>query len=69
MLTVRWAQQGERITRGVVYVCPAGSSFLVQADGTLTLVPITSLRDTLLAADLFFHQWPKIMPTARWPLC
>src|SRR5215472_8300734 len=54
VLQVRWAKPGERITSGVVYVCPAGSSFLVQADGTLTLVPITTQRETLHTADRFF---------------
>src|SRR5215472_3144432 len=54
VLKVRWAKQGERISGGGVYVCPAGSFFLVQPDGTLTLFPITSLRDALHGADRFF---------------
>jgi hypothetical protein len=55
VLKVRWARQGERITGGGVYICPAGSFFLVQPDGTLTLFPITTLRDALYGADRFFE--------------
>src|SRR5262252_6767453 len=37
VLKVRWAKHGDRLTGGVVYVCPAGSSFQVHDDGTLSL--------------------------------
>jgi GAF domain-containing protein len=53
-LMVRWAQQGDRLRAGVVYLCPPGWSFLVRPDGTMTLAPLATRRDTLRAADRFF---------------
>src|SRR5262245_58405629 len=42
VLKVRWAQQGDRLTSGVVYISPAGHSVLVRPDGTLVLAPIAT---------------------------
>jgi hypothetical protein len=53
VLKVRWAEQGDRLAAGVVYVCPPGSSLQVTPDGTLTLVPMATSRQALHAADRF----------------
>jgi hypothetical protein len=52
-LNVRWARHGDRLMPGVVYLCPAGSVFIVRSDATIGLTPIASRRDTLRSADLF----------------
>ncbi|AUS99521.1 hypothetical protein CLI64_03480 [Nostoc sp. CENA543] len=36
-LTVRWAHEGEKLMAGVVYVCPPGHYFIVNANGTISL--------------------------------
>lgn len=54
VLQVRWAQQGDRLRAGVVYLCPAGYAFLVRPDGTLTLAPTATRREALHGADRFF---------------
>ena len=54
VLKVRWARQGDRLAAGVVYVCPAGSSILVNPDGSLGLLPAATLHERLHAADRFF---------------
>jgi hypothetical protein len=54
VLQVRWAQQGDRLMAGVVYLCPAGYAFLVHPDGTLTLAPTATRREALHGADRFF---------------
>ena len=53
-LRVRWAQQGDRLAPGVVYISPPGHSVVVRPDGTLVLTPIATRLDGLHAADLFF---------------
>src|SRR5262245_65059968 len=53
VLKVRWARQGDRLAAGVVYVCPVGSSLVVNPDGSLTLVPRVNLYERLHAADCF----------------
>jgi hypothetical protein len=53
-LKVRWAREGDRLSAGVVYVCPMGATILVTPDGRLKLAPIATVRERLYAADRFF---------------
>src|SRR5215813_8169947 len=53
-LRVRWAQQGDRLAPGVVYISPPGHSVVLRPDGTLVLTPISARLDGLHAADLLF---------------
>ena len=53
-LKVCWAQHGDRLTAGTVYVCPVGRSFVVRADGTIALDDLASRSDSLHAADRLF---------------
>jgi len=53
-LKVRWARHGDRPAAGVVYVSPAGSSLVINSDGSLALVPVSRLCERLHAADFFF---------------
>ncbi len=53
-LEIRWAQEGDRLRAGVVYLCPAGWSFVIRDGGTVGLAPMETRRDRLRAADHFF---------------
>jgi hypothetical protein len=53
-LKVCWAQQGDRLRSGAVYLCPPNHFFFVRPDGTLGLSPMSVRREALSAADLFF---------------
>ena len=54
-LEVRWAEHGDTIRPGVVYVCPAGHVFLIHADGTIVLAPTATHRERLQAGDRFLQ--------------
>jgi len=53
-LKVRWAQQGDGLRAGVVYLCPGGWSFIVRPGGTVGLAPMETRLDMLRPADRFF---------------
>jgi hypothetical protein len=53
VLTVRWAEQGDKLTLGTVHVCPSGCSCFVHSDGRVALQTVTHL-DILHTADHLF---------------
>lgn len=54
-LKVRWANQDERLTAGVVYVCPPGHYFVVHANGTISLAPQATKQGWLQGVNRFFE--------------
>src|SRR5262245_27905171 len=54
VLRVRWARQGDRLRAGVVYLCPAGRTFIVLPGGTIALAPAETPFDMFRSADRFF---------------
>jgi len=53
-LTVRWAQQGELLKAGGVYICPPGLSCFVHPKGAITFTRTTAASDILHGADRLF---------------
>jgi two-component system chemotaxis response regulator CheB len=59
-LPERWAQSGDRLRAGVVYVCPPAHAFAVAADRTIALVSATTRRARQCAADRLFTSVAEI---------
>jgi hypothetical protein len=53
-LDVRWAQQGDQLMAGVVYVCPVGCYPFVHPGGTVTMRRAATRLDMLRGADSLF---------------
>lgn len=54
-LTVRWANQGEQLKAGVVYICPPGHYFIAHINGTISLKPQATIQGWLHGVNRFFE--------------
>lgn len=59
-LTVRWANQGEQLKAGVVYVCPPEHYFVVHRNGTISLALQPSKHGWHYGVNYFFESVAEI---------
>lgn len=74
-LTVKQAQEGDRVLPGITYIAPPNRHLLVNPDGTLSLSQSELVHFVRPSADLLFESVaasfkdrPALAATARWAL-